>query len=105
MLWEFLFQTSFLKSVPQKNLQFPPKWLPNCVMCTLDLFFGWYSELEIYHENFLLVDNKHRKLFVIQQSKKCKFMRKVHKSTFGGRAPEREGKEIPPKVKMSSGVI
>jgi len=33
------------------------------------------------------MDNKHRKLFVIEQSKGCKFMPKTHQNTFGGRAP------------------
>ena len=28
----------------------------------------------MYHGNILLMDNKHRKLFVIKQSKECKFM-------------------------------
>ena len=28
----------------------------------------------MYHGNILLMDNKHRKLFVIKQSKGCKFM-------------------------------
>ena len=33
------------------------------------------------------MDNKHRKLFAIKQSKGCKFMPKMHQNTFGGRAP------------------
>jgi len=37
-----------------------------------------------YHGNILLTDNKHRKLFVIKQPKECKFMRKMHRNTFGG---------------------
>jgi len=41
----------------------------------------------MYHENFLLMENKHRKLFAIKQSKRCKFMAKMHQNTFGGRAP------------------
>jgi len=32
------------------------------------------SELQIYHGNFLLAGNEHRKLFVTKQSKGCKFM-------------------------------
>jgi len=44
-----------------------PKQLPNCV---LNFFLGWNSELQVYRGNFLLMDNKHRKLFVIQQSKR-----------------------------------
>jgi len=38
-------------------------------------------------ETFLLAENKHRKLFVIKQSKNCKFVTKMHQNTFGGRAP------------------
>ena len=34
-----------------------------------------------------LTDNKHSKLFVIKQSKECKFIPKMHHNTFGGRAP------------------
>ena len=41
----------------------------------------------MYHENFLLMENKHRKLFAIKQPKRCKFMPKMHQNTFGGRAP------------------
>ena len=46
----------------------PPKPLP---MCALNIFFGRVNELQIYHGNFLLMDNKHRKSFVIKQSKGC----------------------------------
>jgi len=38
-------------------------------------------------ETFLLMKNKHRKLFVIRQSKRCKFIFTMHQNTFGGRAP------------------
>ena len=31
------------------------------------------------------MDNEHRKLFVIKQSKGCKFMPKMCRNTFGGR--------------------
>ena len=31
--------------------------------------------------------NKRRKLFVIEQSKWCKFMPKMHQNTLGGRVP------------------
>jgi len=56
-------------------------------LCALSLFFGRDNELQIYHVNFLLTDNKHRKLFIsLKQSKVCKFMPKMHQSTFGGRA-------------------
>ena len=40
--------------------------LPNCVLC---IFFSRDNELQTYHGNFLLMDNKHRKLFVIKQSR------------------------------------
>jgi len=30
------------------------------------------------------MDNKHRKLFVVKQSKGCKFMPYMHQNTFGG---------------------
>ena len=40
------------------------------------------------------MDNKHGKLFVIEQSKKCKFMPKMHRNTFGGRAPPVELGEL-----------
>ena len=33
------------------------------------------------------MDDKHKKLFVIKQSKGCNFMLKMHQNTFGGRAP------------------
>ena len=32
------------------------------------------------------MDNEHRKLFVIKQSKGCKFMSKMHQNTLGGGA-------------------
>jgi len=35
-------------------------------------------------QKFLFTDNKHRKLFVIKQSKGCKFTPKMHQNTFGG---------------------
>ena len=35
------------------------------------------------------MDNKHRKLFVIRQSKECRFMPKMHQNTFGGCARTR----------------
>ena len=50
---------------------------------------------KIHHGNFLLVDNKHRKLFVIKQSKWFKLMPKMHLNTFGGRAlPEPAGELV-----------
>ena len=50
---------------PPKNLQFPQT---AAKLCDLNLFFGW-DEFQIYHGNFLLMDNKHRELFAIKQSK------------------------------------
>jgi len=38
-------------------------------------------------EKLLLLDNKHRKLFVIKLSKRCTFMPKMHRNTLGGQAP------------------
>ena len=55
-------------------------------LCALDLFFDRDSELQIYHGNFLLMHNRHRKLFVIKQPKGSKFMPKIHQNTFGSRA-------------------
>jgi len=46
----------------------PPKKLTTqtaAKLCALTLFFGRDNQLQIYHGNFLLMDNKHRKLFVI----------------------------------------
>jgi len=58
-------------------------------LCALNLFFGRDNELPIYHGNVVLMDNKHRKLFVTKQSKWRKkiFMPEMHQNTFGGRAP------------------
>ena len=53
-------------------------------LCALNLFFGRDNELQIYNGN-LLMDNKHRTLLVIKQSKRCKFMSKMHQNKFGGR--------------------
>jgi len=50
-------------------------------------FFGRDSELQICHRSFLLIDNKHRKLFTIKQSNGCKFMSKMHRNTFVVRVP------------------
>ena len=68
--------------IPRKNLH-PPKKAPNCVL----FFFGRDSELQICHGSFLLIDNKHRKLFTIKQSNGCKFMSKMHRNTFVVRVP------------------
>jgi len=52
-------------------------------LLVLNLFFGRNNELEIYHGNFRLMDNKPRKLFAIKQSKGCK-LPKMQQNTFGG---------------------
>jgi len=53
-------------------------------LCALNIFFQPGNELEIYHGNILLTDNEHRKLFVIKQSKGCRFMPKMYQNAFGG---------------------
>ena len=65
-----------VKSPPpkKKKLQFPQTATKSCA---LNLSFGRDSELQIYHGNFLLMDNKHGKLFVTEPSKWCKFVRKI----------------------------
>ena len=72
---------------PKKTLTIPPSTQTDGKLCALNLFFSRNNELPIYHGNFLLTDNKHRKLFVIKQSKGCKLMTEMHQTTFGGRAP------------------
>jgi len=75
MAASFLFPGIFggVNSPPSKLTIPPPtaaKW------CSLNLFFrpGVESDgLQTYHGNFLLMDNKHIKLCVIKQSKKCQF--------------------------------
>jgi len=54
---------------PIKILTISPSPKTAAKLCALNLFFGQDSELLICHRNFLLTDNKHRKLFVIKQSK------------------------------------
>ena len=63
----------------------PPTAACQIVCSRLNLFFCRDNELQICHGNFLLMDNKHKKLFVIKQSKGCKYMSKMHQNTFGGR--------------------
>jgi len=70
-------------SPPQKKLTIPP----NGCQTVRSIFFGRDNESQIYRGNFLLMDNKHRKLLVIRQSKGCKFVPKMHQNTFGGRVP------------------
>ena len=72
-------------NLPPKKLTTPPPKKTAAKLCALSLFFGRGSESQIYHGNFLLIDNKHRKLFVIMQPKGCKFMRKMHQNMFSGR--------------------
>jgi len=69
-----------------ENLQSPSKKTA-AKLCALNLFSAGTNELQIYHGNFLLMDNKHRKLFVGKQSIGCKFMPKMHQNTIGGRTP------------------
>jgi len=45
---------------------------------------GYIGAVLIYHKNFLLMDNKHRELFVTKQSKWCKFLPKMQQNKFGG---------------------
>jgi len=71
--------------VPPKKTYNSPR--TGAKLCALNLFFGEDNDSQIYHGNFLLMDNKHRKLFVIKQSKVCKFMYRMHRYRFGGRAP------------------
>jgi len=49
-----------------KNLQFPQTAAE--IMGCKSFFFGRENELQIHHGNFYLMDNKHRKLFVIDYS-------------------------------------
>ena len=51
-------------------------------LCALNLFFGLDNELQTCHGDFLLMDSKHGKLFVVEQSKGCKFMPKMYRNTF-----------------------
>jgi len=48
---------------------------------------GRDNELQIYHGIFLLMDNKHGKLFVTKQSKGYKITPRMHKNTLGGLGP------------------
>jgi len=66
-------------SHPPNKITIPtPKRLPNCVLWFV--FFSTGTMSYKYHGNFLLLDNKHRKLFVIKQSEWCKFMPKMHQN-------------------------
>jgi len=59
---------------PPKNIPFHPP--TGCQIVCCKSFCSRGSESQIYHGNFLLMDSKHRKLFVIKQSKGCRFMSK-----------------------------
>jgi len=86
LVQQCLFQTSFRRgSHPKKSPYDPPTVVK---LCALNLYFWRDNELhvQIYHGNFLLMDNKRRKLFVIKHSKGWKSMPKIHQSAFGGRA-------------------
>jgi len=53
----------------QKKLTIPPPPRQTAAkLCAVDLFFGRDNELQIRHANLLLIDNKRKKLFVIEQS-------------------------------------
>ena len=65
----------FLGGVPQNLLFSLPQTAAK--LCAVGVFYRpgrLDSELQIYHGNFLLAGNEHRKLFVTKQSKGCKFM-------------------------------
>ena len=67
---------------PQKAYNFPPNGWQS--VCSKSFLAGTMNYQ--YHGNFLLMDNKHGKLSVIKQSKRCKFMSKMHQNTIGSRA-------------------
>jgi len=68
---------------PEKKTNYPPS---GCQICALNLFVDRDNELQINDGNFLSTDNKHRKLFLTEHSKVCKFMPKMYQNTLGGRA-------------------
>ena len=61
-----------------------PKRLANCA---INFFSVGTTSYQYIAETFFLTNYKHRKLFVIKQSKGCKFMPEMHQNTFGGRTP------------------
>jgi len=61
-----LFGASWGGESPPKKITIP---LYGCQIVCSNPFLGRYNELQIYHGNFLLMDNKHRKLFVISNQK------------------------------------
>ena len=66
------------------------------------IFFGRGSELQMHQGNILWLNNKHMKLFVIKQSKGCKFTPRIHQNTFGGHAPPRAAGGCAPHPKPHS---
>ena len=66
-----------LGNFPPKSYSSPP---PNAAakLGDLSLFSAETLNSPIYHGNFLLTDNKHRKLFVIKQSKGANLCQKMH---------------------------
>jgi len=78
LVGQCLFQASFFwgGGVHPKNVQSPS---PNgCQIVCSKSFSRPDSELQIYHGNVLLIDNKHRQFFAIGQPKGFKFMPKMH---------------------------
>jgi len=61
--------------------------LATATLSTHQSFLPTRNQHCLFHGNFLFMDNKHGKLFVIKQSKVCKFLPKMHQNAFGGRAP------------------
>jgi len=48
--------------------EIPPRTAAKWRALNLESFFlGWENELQIYHGNFLLMDNKRRQLLVVKQ--------------------------------------
>ena len=69
---------TFLGDTHPQTYNFLPERMRNCALYIF--FSGRDDELQLcITQNSLLVDNKHRKLFVIQQPKGCKFMPKCTK--------------------------
>ena len=84
IVWRYvhcLFQASF-GGIPLRKKPTIP--LPQKVakLCALNLSSAGTVNYKTYHGNFLLMDNKHRKLFVIEQSKWFKFKAKCTKISF-----------------------
>jgi len=59
-------KTKYSPTPNSKKTYNSPKRLPK--LWAVNLFFGRENELQIHHGNFYLMDNKHRKLFVIGYS-------------------------------------